>query len=487
MEIKIFYSWQSDLPNKTNRTLIDDALTNVAKTFEGDVVEAERPAIDIDSATKGVAGSINIAESILKKIDRCQIFVADVSIVGEISALKKEKASRKSPNPNVLFESGYALKHLGENRTILVMNLEYGSPEDLPFDLRMRRIVGYSLAESGEKATAKKSLEKDLRQAVVLIIEDIEKSREAEAVNLPNLQDDTIKAIESGTQNQLPLIKRYMQWLFSEIETINSKYVLSDNRIETIFEAIEKSESLSTGFAHVMVSLSTIGNIEACQRLYTELISIFTKYRLRTVENPNGRKDYDFDFYKFIGHELFVLFFSFQIRDGNWKIIGELLKPRIYVNNLPSDERLVSIGYIPQTLRSLEDKKLQTKSPQFSLHADMLASRYRNGDIGKILSFQEFMDADLFLFLYCEFNKTESDYYQWIPHSGVYNTQGAPKFLHESESAANANVIGGALLVSKSQFIERLTIAKARLREIYRTSNGSAPLQFYDPTKIGSR
>ena len=75
-EMKIFYSWQSDLPaNKTKnfiRECIDEA---ISLAEESEAIEAER-----DEATKGVTGSPNIVTTLFSKIDECDLFIADLSL-----------------------------------------------------------------------------------------------------------------------------------------------------------------------------------------------------------------------------------------------------------------------------------------------------------------------------------------------------------------------------------------------------------------------
>lgn len=51
------------------------------------------------------------------------------------------------PSPNVLVELGYAIARLGWDRIILVMNIEFGPAERLPFDLRSRRFPTTFLAK----------------------------------------------------------------------------------------------------------------------------------------------------------------------------------------------------------------------------------------------------------------------------------------------------------------------------------------------------
>lgn len=107
----VFYSWQSDSPNGTNRTLIENALKDAAKEIAGDESINIEPVIDRD--VQGTAGAVDIAATIFAKIAKADVFVADVSLV-----LNGKK--RSSPNPNVLIELGYALRALGHERIVLV-------------------------------------------------------------------------------------------------------------------------------------------------------------------------------------------------------------------------------------------------------------------------------------------------------------------------------------------------------------------------------
>src|SRR5258708_32648261 len=100
----VFYSWQFDLPNATNRGFILKALENAAKAIrDDDSIEVE-PVIDRD--TDGVPGSPDIASTIFGKIDQAQVFVCDISIINSDAlyqdATGQNVAARPTPNPNVL-------------------------------------------------------------------------------------------------------------------------------------------------------------------------------------------------------------------------------------------------------------------------------------------------------------------------------------------------------------------------------------------------
>jgi len=146
----VFYSWQSDLSGKGNRNLIEDAIKKALNSISKDDTQSLDPVLDRD--TNGINGSPSISESIFNKITISDIFIADVSIIN--SGTK----ARKTANPNVLIELGYAVSQLGWDRVIMIQNTYYGSPEDLPFDLRGRRVITYEMNPTLDKPAEARSL-----------------------------------------------------------------------------------------------------------------------------------------------------------------------------------------------------------------------------------------------------------------------------------------------------------------------------------------
>lgn len=142
MKNHIFYSWQSDLPNNNNRNFIENCIRKVLKELN----RSETFDIEfcIDRDTKNEMGTPDIANTIFKKINKSKLFIADVSIINS------DYGKRKTPNPNVLIELGYAAKVLGWDRIICIFNTDYGSFDDLPFDIKFRRPLCYSLTDKNK-------------------------------------------------------------------------------------------------------------------------------------------------------------------------------------------------------------------------------------------------------------------------------------------------------------------------------------------------
>jgi len=161
MKINIFYSWQSDKQNSLIQEAIQLAIERIVSGNEFKIEAA------LDRDTKDIPGSPAIAEAILSKIDQCSLFLCDVTIVTESTS------KRKSPNPNVLIELGYAAARVGWDRIICVMNEVYGEPKELPFDIQHRRWpIRYKLADNSDESIVIETRE-TLSQNVEIAIKSV--------------------------------------------------------------------------------------------------------------------------------------------------------------------------------------------------------------------------------------------------------------------------------------------------------------------------
>lgn len=159
-KFKIFYSWQSDLPGSKTRNFIRECIDEAIELAEEtEAIDAER-----DEATKGVTGSPNIVTTIFSKIDDCDLFIADLSLC----FIGSENNQKKSPNPNVLLELGYAVKTLGWERVICLCNIDYGS--EYPFDIAHNRITNYSF-----QGKTRKEVMVDISKIIFINIRELRK------------------------------------------------------------------------------------------------------------------------------------------------------------------------------------------------------------------------------------------------------------------------------------------------------------------------
>lgn len=152
-ERKIFYSWQSDNPK--TRNFILGNLKQVVSELQDDPELEESPRLDKD--TQGEVGSPDIVFTIERKISECDIFVADVSIIGESNG-------RQLVNQNVMFELGYALAKHTDKNVLLLANTDLGATKNMPFDIAHRRMLPFSMKD----AAAKKLFHDKLKDALLM-------------------------------------------------------------------------------------------------------------------------------------------------------------------------------------------------------------------------------------------------------------------------------------------------------------------------------
>lgn len=177
-EFIVFYSWQSDLPNRSNRNFIADILKRAAKTATTDSID-----VVIDEALRDTTGSPKIDEVIVQKIQSCDMFVADISFVAHGFDYLENEAQRLLPNPNVLFELGIASEALKDwNRILLIANEHYGAIKQLPFDLRQHNCIPYKLDPNVEdkaepRRNLKKKIESDLKNLIGTNGKKLDKSK----------------------------------------------------------------------------------------------------------------------------------------------------------------------------------------------------------------------------------------------------------------------------------------------------------------------
>lgn len=216
MSAKVFYAWQSDCDEKFCRFLIRDAARIAVKRLATQASVTEAPSLDHD--TKDEPGTPHIADTILRKIKRCGVFLADLTMVSEYKTA--DGRTKKTPNPNVLIELGLAIRSIGWKRILLVMNDHFGGPDDLPFDLKHHSFpIQYTLSSAADKQRAKKELSDRLfgRLKVTFDSGVIEAAEQNRAV-------ETSVQCKTGTGR-----RQHVRWLV--VQLTNRRYSLNDVQV----------------------------------------------------------------------------------------------------------------------------------------------------------------------------------------------------------------------------------------------------------------
>jgi hypothetical protein len=232
---RVFYSWQADLPAKDHRNLIETALKNAIETINKE--ESVVHELILDRDTKGVAGAPVIAQTIFGKVDQCTAFVADVTIVGRLTS------GKAVINSNVSIELGYAFKAIPESGLILLVNRANGPIEDLPFDVKYRRVMPYDLAPGAsaeDRRRVAKELQKDLENALRLLVNE---RRATEVRPIEELEAHLLDP--AGGRRAARLIETEIEGLIEPLNAISTSDLAKNISPEGTYRLMQSYEKLS--------------------------------------------------------------------------------------------------------------------------------------------------------------------------------------------------------------------------------------------------
>lgn len=174
-EYVLFYSWQSD--EKRARYLIEKALKRVVEKFKKSGIN-----LILSQDSRGQKGAQNISMGILKLINKANMFLADLT---PVTSYTGKEGLKLCPNSNVMFEYGYAMRALGEDRcTQYVFLKKDWNMALMPFDINQRTTLLLKEADledtnepekKGERNT--KFIEVQLENWILGCIEDINEER----------------------------------------------------------------------------------------------------------------------------------------------------------------------------------------------------------------------------------------------------------------------------------------------------------------------
>lgn len=137
----IFFSWQND--RKGVKKIIMNALNKAKASLAKEGIE-----LILDEDTRGRVGNRDIVHAVLEKIQKCDIFLADVTPVATMYKDVEGRLPKHLPNSNVMFEYGYALSCKGENRMITLAKMGRGEHvEFMPFDINHNTLTTFKTAD----------------------------------------------------------------------------------------------------------------------------------------------------------------------------------------------------------------------------------------------------------------------------------------------------------------------------------------------------
>lgn len=257
----VFFIWQSDVTQSRSR--IESTLKKVTRDLSD-----EDFIVGLDKDTAGIPGSPTIDHVVLDKIARADAVVADLTLVGHTP-----EEDKQLPNPNVLFETGFAFGTVGRHKVILVRDLKYGVAGTVPFDLRQRRLIEFNepkelrprlqaAIDSILRAEAPLPGDRHERAHIVRLIRDKSPTRRkalgAEFALLADRTDDRWARLSrylltpspSGWKDEWTYGRKPEEYLFQDVETLlvqsstAAARSLATTRVDFYLDAVDEHKDI---------------------------------------------------------------------------------------------------------------------------------------------------------------------------------------------------------------------------------------------------
>lgn len=155
---------------------------------------------------------------------------------------------------------------------------------------------------------------------------------------------------------------------------------------------------------------------EALHRLFESMLPYYDR-----PANVNSWKDWDYDNFRFIVHEVFLYTIAILIKHERFDGVQYLLEQHYYVGKgwLQGDSAMVPYTEIRAPIRSLDARNQRDGGKRLSPHADLLEERHRSSGF----QMQDLIQADLLLALRSLLHHSSGPGPGWWPVTLVYGTR----------------------------------------------------------------
>ena len=218
--------------------------------------------------------------------------------------------------------------------------------------------------------------------------------------------ESAIDAVKGSRAKRMPMVAR-------AIEEITQSLIATEPRKPVeLFMSIEASAPAVDDFTRLAQAAASAGDQGVALALLESLEPLLARY------GPPAASRFepgDFDYFRFVGHELLVTLIAALLHERRWRITGELL-----------DHPWSAASEYLDSLDELAEKR-----GVLSLHAELLEARHTRGALAR-MPFDEFVTADYFLFLRGELAPEEAPQqgFEWRPWSTA-RMRGLPWYLRE--------------------------------------------------------
>lgn len=196
--------------------------------------------------------------------------------------------------------------------------------------------------------------------------------------------------------------------------TRNETEVFDQQVVDSIENFIPARNELVEAFSVIAQYDQSTTTVPAIHKFFESLIHYLDK-----PEGTNSYQEWDWDNFKFIIQESFILCIAIFLKHERFDIVSYLLNQRYYMDNNYSHNAMSSFGVFRNYLESLNHRNNRLQLQRLSVHADMMKERC--SDSG--LAFNYIMQADFMLYLAEAMHGLKGERRQeWWPESLLYKS-----------------------------------------------------------------
>lgn len=276
--------------------------------------------------------------------------------------------------------------------------------------------------------------------------------------------------------------------MFQRLQELQPRRHRDGGTADDLIAAINRTQEPVADFSKIAESIALMNDTEAASEIYRWFGKIFEEYAL--PENFSGHYfEGDFDYFRFVGHELFVTLIAFLLREQRWELLRHVLGEPITMRYVRREHGPGngSWDYASQHLALLLQES--NKRQRMSLHADMLHERHTKGGLAEIMPFEDFVAADYFLYLLGQLSSNDDSrpFLAWRPWSTLYLGR-APAFLVSAERKRIADELVKTFGVPDIETMrKRLIECVPILEKLFNSGIWMQPITTQNIHRIGTR
>ena len=186
---------------------------------------------------------------------------------------------------------------------------------------------------------------------------------------------------------------------------------------EKVVKSIEDFLPYRAQLIEVFVALAQYRDLEETRQQTHRFFERLLPF-LDAPEGMNQYREWDFDNFRFIIHELFLYLNAIVLKYGAFDFAGHMMRQPYYLakGRRGGNSTVVSFREFRRHLTSLEHRNKRLKGNRVSVHADLLEKRSHASGV----DLQHVMQADFVLFLHGSLDALRGTADQWWPDTLLY-------------------------------------------------------------------